>query len=109
MAMPYFGNDTVWNYRTFRRLCQDTRGDGTLTPIYDCSEVDRWNEYTNWRDELCCSNDPEFDGISACNYTKCSDDPTVDKIIRDTFMKKFTIEYGFTPPTEQPFGIFLMD
>lgn len=109
LSMPYFCSDTSWNYRTFRRLCQDTLPDGSVGSPYDCSLVDRWNEYEDWCNQLCCSEDPEFFGLESCQDERCSDDPSIQKILSSKFLDTFVLQHGFTPPKEKPLGNFLMD
>ena len=110
-SMPYFCEDTSWNYRTFRRLCQESSPDGQITPFYDCSLHDRWDDWVSWRDELCCSNEPEFmtAGLEPCIYGKCSNDPRVHAVIKDKFIGIFTEQHGFHPPDSQPYGSFIMN
>ncbi len=109
VSLPFFCEDQLWNYRTFRKLCQDDLEDGSKGPLYDCSLVNRWKEYNLWRNELCCSGDPEFRGTYSCKNKKCSDEPIIDKIISDKFLSRFVKEYGFEPPRSQPSGKFVMN
>lgn len=113
LSRPYFCSDSGWNYRSFRRLCQDTLEDGKVSPIYDCADVRRWQIYVQWRDEICCSPElhvPELSGIASCNKNAvCTDDPLIEDIVREKLMSVFEAEHGFTPPTEQPLGQLLMN
>ena len=108
-SLPFFCEDQLWNYRTFRKLCQDDLEDGSKGPVYDCSLVHRWKEYNIWRNELCCSGDPEFRDIYSCKNNKCSDEPIIDNIILDKFLSRFVKEYGYEPPRSQPSGNFVMN
>lgn len=111
LSIPYFCANTEWNYRTFRRLCQETLSDGSTGTPYDCSLSDRWEDYSRWSNSLCCSatEDPLFQGLSACVNGTCSDDEAVQSILRNKFSDKFRLSHGFDPPVTAPTGSFIMD
>jgi hypothetical protein len=67
LSRPYYCSDSEWGYLTFRRLCQDSLPNGTLSPVYDCADVLRWDVYSRWRDKICCSSVPELRGIDSCD------------------------------------------
>ena len=114
LSRPYLCSDTSWKFLSYRRLCQDTNEeDGSMSPVYDCSDVDRWQTYSQWRDKICCSQVPELRGINACqtNSRQCQDplDPLIENIIREKLIGLFQVEYGYIPPREQPNGTLLMN
>ena len=110
LSRPYFCSDTSWNFLSFRRLCQDTQEDGNASPIYDCSDVHRWQTYSQWRNKICCSQVPEFRRVNSCqNDSVCVDDPLIEKIIREKLIGAFELEYGYIPPTKQLKGQLLMN
>lgn len=111
LSMPYFCADTEWNYRTFRRLCQETLPDGSLGSPYDCSLTDRWDDFSQWSNALCCSatEDPLFQGLSPCINGTCSEDEEVQSILYNKFSDKFRLSRGFDPPLAAPTGSFVMD
>ena len=111
LSIPYFCANTEWNNRTFRRLCQETLSDGSTGTPYDCSLSDRWEDYSRWSNSLCCSatEDPLFQGLSACVNGTCSDDEAVQSILRNKFSDKFRLSHGFDPPVTAPTGSFIMD
>lgn len=111
LSMPYFCADTKWNYRTFRRLCQEKLPDGGTGSPYDCTLSDRWEDYSRWSDSLCCSatEDPLFQSLSPCINGTCSDDEAVQSILQNKFSDKFQLSHGFVPPVTAPNGSFIMD
>ena len=108
LSRPYFCSDAKWNYRTFRRLCQDKTETGH-GEVYDCSLVHRWEVYSQWRDKVCCSEVPELRGIDSCRDNVCVDDPLIEDIIRGKMINVFELENGYVPPTEKPLGQLLMN
>jgi len=111
LTRSYFCLDKSWNFLSYRRLCQDTKDDGSLSPVYNCSDVQRWETYSQWRDGICCADQvPELRGFNACQDDKtCIDDPQVESIIRDKLIGVFELDYGYIPPKEEPKGMFLMN
>eukprot|EP00804_Cyclotella_cryptica_P031375 CCRYP_012196-RE/>CCRYP_012196-RE protein AED:0.02 eAED:0.02 QI:303/0.85/0.87/1/0.71/0.62/8/63/3730 len=110
LSQPYFCSDAKWNFRTFRRLCQDTLPNGKKSPIYDCADVYRWQLYSEWRDSVCCSSQAsELRGIDSCRDNACAEDPSIEEIIREKMISVFELEYGFTPPTQRPLGELLLN
>ena len=111
LSRPYFCSEHEWNYRSFRRLCQDTDEDGRKSSVYDCIDVLKWQEYSKWRDRVCCSGIPELRGVVAdpCRSNECSDNSEAGNIIRGTLLGVFEAEFGFVPPIERPLGQFLMN
>ena len=104
LSMPLFCDDSTWTHRSFRRLCQNNED----KQVFDCSLINRWNEYTAWQDKLCCSGIEELDSVSACINNKCSQESFVEALLQK-YMSKFETEYGFAPPMSKPEGTFLMD
>lgn len=109
LSMPYFCGHKSWNYRTFRRLCQDQDPGGGVTSPYDCSLNDRWHEWQSWSSGICCSEEPEFSNFDACNHGHCSDDPLIQNILKDKFVLKFIQLHGFEAPNAIPNGTFIMN
>ena len=109
LSMPFFCDNTSWNLRTFRRLCRQTLPDGSVGSPYDCSLVDRWEEYEQWANALCCSTDPSFQGVNACINGVCTKDDQVHSILQEKFGDVFRQAYGFDPPQAAPQGSFIMD
>ena len=111
LSSPYFCSYSEWNFLTFRRLCQDSLPGGKLSAIYDCGDVHRWEVYSQWRDELCCSSAPELRGIYSCDEgpSVCASNPLIEDVIRDKLIGIFELENGYVPPTEQPLGHLLMN
>ena len=112
LSRPYMCVDNEWNFRTFRRLCQDTFSNGKKSAVYDCADVHRWQIYARWRDGICCSSPrvPELRGIDSCfNDSVCADDPIIGELIREKMISLFETEYGFIPPIEEPLGQLLWD
>jgi len=103
--MPWFCQDQEWNYRTFRKLCREGESSGEL---YDCSLHDKWNEYVAWRNDLCCSDDPEFEGLDACIGGECSNSTIVKRTLEDKFTRVFIPKFGYEPPLAPPTGTFVM-
>lgn len=111
LSRPYFCSYSEWNYLTFRRLCQDSLPNGKLSAIYDCADVHRWEIYSQWRDQLCCSSVPELRGLDSCDEESsvCASNPLIEGVIRDKLIGIFELEHGFVPPIEQPLGHLLMN
>ena len=110
LSRPYFCSDTSWNFLSYRRLCQDKNEDGTSSAIYDCSDVHRWQTYTQWRNQICCAQVPELRGMNTCQSdATCVDDLSIESIIREQLIGVFELEFGYIPPTEQPKGSLLMN
>jgi hypothetical protein len=110
LSRPYFCADASWNFLSYRRLCQDKQETGNMSPIYDCSDVHRWQTYINWRDNICCSQVPELRGINSCQTDSvCVDNPLIEKIIREKLIGVFESEFGYSPPTKPPKGQLLMN
>ena len=110
LSRPYTCQGTKWNFRSFRRLCQDMLPNGEQSAIYDCVNVHQWSVYNQWRDSVCCSSPqvPELRGIDSCTDDFiCAADPSIEEIIRNKMMNVFELEYGFTPPLEKPLGQIL--
>jgi hypothetical protein len=110
LSRPYFCADVKSNFTSFRLLCQDYLENGEVSSIYDCSDVSRWQIYSRWRDEVCCSQVPELRGIDSCrNNSVCTDNPLIEKVIRDRLIGVFESKYGFNPPSDQKQGRILMN
>ena len=114
LSRPYGCSDNEWNFQTFRRLCQDTLPNEEKSPIYDCVDVHRWQLYKQWRDNICCRSPQvqELRGIeTTCNTANsdCVDDPSIEEVIRENMIAMFELEYGFTPPLEEPLGQLIWD
>lgn len=110
LSRQYFCTDMTSNFLSFRRLCQDKQENGNVSPVYDCSDVSRWQIYSQWRDKVCCSHVPELRGIESCSKgSVCTENPLIEKIIRERLIGVFESEYGFNPPTEQRQGQLLMN
>ena len=110
LSRPYFCADTSWNHLSFRRLCQDEQDDGRKSPVYDCSDVKKWEIYSQWKNKICCSQVPELRHINnTCENAVCVNNPLIEKIVREKLMGVFELEHGFKPPTEQPKGQLLMN
>jgi hypothetical protein len=111
LSRPYFCSNSKWSFLSFRRLCQDSLSNGKLSPVYDCADVHRWEVYSRWRDELCCSSVPELRDLDSCEAESlaCSSNPLIEDIVRDKLMEVFVLENGFVPPIEQPLGHLLMN
>lgn len=111
LSRPYFCSYSEWSFLTFRRLCQDSLPNGKLSDIYDCADVHRWEIYSQWRDELCCSSVPELRGMNSCDKGSlvCASNPLIEGVIRDKLIGIFELENGFVPPIEQPLGHLLMN
>ena len=109
LLRPYTCPGMEWNFRSFRRLCQDKLPNGELSAIYDCVDVHKWRLYTQWRDSVCCSSPqvPELRGIDSCINEVCAANPAIEEIIRNKMINVFELEYGFTPPLEKPLGQIL--
>ena len=110
LSRTYFCSNSSWNYRSFRKLCQDTKQDGSVTPIYDCADVHRWRTYTEWRNGVCCASQvPELRDIDSCTKNACADDPLIEQIIREKLIGVFELEHGYIPPIEEPKGQLVMN
>ncbi|KAL7555003.1 hypothetical protein ACHAWF_018580 [Thalassiosira exigua] len=112
LSRPYFCSKASHNFLSFRRLCQDTLGDGSSSPIYDCSDVQKWKAYATWRNKVCCSQISELRGVSSClDGAVCDQDSLeqVEEIIRDKLIGVFELKRGYIPPTEEPKGQLLMN
>ena len=110
LSRPYFCSDASWNFRSYRRLCQDDQEISDKSPIYDCSDVQRWQTYANWRNTICCAQVPELQGIDSCHAESfCVDNPLIEKIIREKLIGMFVSEFGFIPPAKPPKGELLMN
>ena len=109
LSRPYFCADTSWNFLSYHRLCQDNQVIGDMSPIYDCSDVHRWQIYNQWRDKMCCSQVPELHGIDSCQNSVCVDNQLIEKIIWENLIGVFESEFGYIPPTKQPKGQLLMN
>lgn len=107
LSKPYFCDNHDWNYRTFRRVCQD-RVNGKKGKFYDCSQVDRYDEYVQWQDKLCCVAE-DLTALGACVDNRCSTDPSISKIISQKYKEKFISDHGFIPPSSRPSGKFVMN
>ncbi len=109
LSRPYFCAEKS-NFLSFRKLCQDKLGNDIVSPIYDCSDVSKWQTYSRWRNEVCCSQVPELRGIETCSKNSvCTDNPLIEKIIREKLIGVFESKYGFYPPLEQKQGQLLMN
>lgn len=111
LLRPYFCSKTEWDSLSFRRLCQDSLPNGKLSPVYDCADVLRWEVYSRWRNDICCSSVPELRDIDSCDEGSlvCTSNPLIEDIIRDKLIGVFESENGYTPPIEQPLGHLLMN
>ena len=109
LSIPHFCQEKTWPRLGFRKLCQDELSDGTIGPIYDCVEVQRWKQYLNWKDEVCCSQTSEFGSITACVNNTCSLDARVQIKFEEKLVKDFISVFGYEPRASEPKGRFLMD
>ena len=111
LSRPYFCSEREWNHRSFRRLCQDTDENGNTTSIYDCIDVLKWQQYSKWRDSVCCTGIPELRGVvtDPCSSNSCAEDSGAEEIIRGSLIGTFEAEFGFIPPIKRPLGQFLMN
>lgn len=105
LSIPFFCDDREWEYMTFRKLCKD----GLDEPVYNCTDVVKWEHYQTWRDNVCCSDNPEFKNLQSCLNNTCSNHPMIQKILQEKFIKDYVIENDFQPPKMKPKGIFFMD
>ena len=107
--MPYFCETKKWNYFTYRRLCQENIGERIEGPLYDCSLTERYNEYSRWLDNMCCSDEFEYLSMRACISNKCVQDDTILNLVYENHKNKFIFEHGFDPPLSRPRGKFVMN
>ena len=106
LSIPFFCETKEWSRLSFRKLCQDRLDDKTMGPLYDCSLVDRYNEYIKWQNEKCCVSGGKqgFCDEEACIYNSTIATKNVEHL-----MDEFIQERGYTPPTFHPKGEFVMN
>ena len=105
-SMPYFCEEKSWGSLRFRKLCQDQLSDGKKSIIYDCSWVQRWEEFMTWSKNYCVvANQGQSCVKEACMNGSVHNGNGSKSCLYAIFEK----EFGYPPPPFEPKGSFIMD
>jgi len=110
-STPFFCDEKRWENLIFRRLCQDNREDNLFGPIYDCSLVDKYDEFITWQNEQCCLQNSELRKIGGCSIdmNMCERNSTFATLFSKKIVELFVTDRGFVPPVSRPQGQFVMN